>query len=398
MKEMRQMKRCFGVLALASMVLIFCPLSFAGFHVFTNDDNCAAAGNTSTSYQLAENTGILSVTKVTKLGGLGSCGGYFSQGGVGITQDDHCAFFFDGGSSDIAALQIPGFTRVGNYANSAVNGSGGGSLVEASNKKFLYVTYGGSQNIGAWSVGTNCALSFIGSYQPSVGPDTYDGIQVTPTGKALLVSATNHGAVEMFTINLTTGALTDKGFIAVNTFSDCATAGCFPQAIDITKDGKVAVIGNASTESSVFTVDIGSTGLTNAKFWNMTNSANIANLSFPFLSAAAFAGNGPLYLGGTGYDGGVAGVVTANFSETTGLTLATTTPIVPAGSGGVNGEIQGLTNNPYTTPLMVVSEWYNTLQAFAINSDGTLTATSQGPVVDANANGALSFYIYPPLR
>ncbi len=394
------MKRFLVVFGLAATLLAFCPLSFAGFHVMTNDDNCSAASNTSTTYQLAENTGILSLTKVTKTGGRGTCGGYFSQGGVGLSQDDHCVFVFDGGSSDIASFQIPGMTKIGNYSNLAVNGAGGGSVVEASNKKFLYATYGGSENIGAWSVGTNCALTFIGSYQASVGPDQYDGLQVTPNSKALLVSATNHGAVEMFIINPTTGALTDKGFVSVNTFSDCATAGCFPQSIDITEDSKVAVIGNASaTEASVFTVNIGNTGLSNAKFWNMTNSANISGLSYPFLSLAAFSGNGLLYLGGTGYEGGNAGVVAANFTETgPSLSVATTTTIVAAGSGGVNGQIHGLTNNPFTTPLMVVSEWFNTLQSFAINPDGTLTPSSQGPVVDPNANGALSFGVYPPLR
>jgi hypothetical protein len=394
------MKRYFAAFGLASMLLIFCPLSFAGFHVMTNDDNCTASGNTSTTYQLEENTGILKLTKVSKTGGEGNCGGYLTQGGVGLAQDDHCVFVFDGGSSDIASFQIPGMTKVGNYSNPALNGAGGGSVLETANKKFLYATYGGSENIGAWAVSASCALTFIGSYVPSIGPDEYAGIQVTQNGRALLISATNHGAVEMFTINPTSGVLTDKGSIALNKFSDCASAGCFPQAIDITGDSKVAVIGNGSvTEASVFTVNIGSAGLSNAKFWNMTNSANIAGLSFPFLSQAAFSGNGLLYLGGTGYNSGIAGVVAANFTETgPSLSVATTTTIVPAGSGGVNGEIHGLTDNPYTTPLMVVAEWNNTLESFAINSDGTLTPSTQGPLVDPNANGALSFAIYPPLR
>jgi hypothetical protein len=394
------MKRFFLVFGLAGMLLAFCPLSFAGFHVMTNDDNCGATGNTSTTYQLEENTGILKLTKVSKTGGEGNCGGYFTQGGVGLAQDDHCVFVFDGGSSDIASFEIPGMTKVGNYSNVALNGTGGGSVVETANKKFLYATYGGSENIGAWSVSTSCALTFIGSYVPSVGPDDYAGIQVTQNGRALLISATNHGAVEMFSITPTTGALTDRGFVAVNTFSDCASAGCFPQAIDITEDGKVAVIGNGSVAAaSVFTVNIGSTSLSNAQYWSLANSANVVDVSYPFLSQAAFSGNGLLYLGGNGAQGNVPGVIAANFSETgPSLSVAATTPIVSAGSAGVNGEIHGLTDNPYTTPLMVVAEWSNTLQSFAINSDGTLTPSTQGPLVDPNANGALSFAIYPPLR
>ena len=51
-----------------------------------------------------------------------------------------------------------------------------------------------------------------------------------------------------------------------------------------------------------------------------------------------------------------------------------------------------------TGNLLIVSEIPNTLQVFKINADGTLTATAQGPVVNPNAGGAYSFFIYPNTR
>ena len=93
---------------------------------------------------------------------------------------------------------------------------------------------------------------------------------------------------------------------------------------------------------------------------------------------------------GTG-SGSQPGEVTASFSETgKSITSKASTPI----SSPV--DYQGLI--AATGKLMVVSEWFNTLQVFTINSNGTLTATTQGPVVNENANGAYSFFIYPNTR
>jgi len=390
----RSLKKVLVVFALAGMVLIVCSTSLASSHVITNDDNCTSTSNTSSIYSLNTTTGALTLGRVLQTGGQGDCGGFFAQAGAAIAQSAKCLFIYDGGTSDIAAFQVPALTKTGNYTNAALNGAfPGGSVALTPNGKFLYATYAGSENVGAWSVGTNCVLTFIAAYTASAGPDAYAGLKVTPNGGALLVSAVDLGDIEMFNINPTTGVLTDVGFVAVNTFSACATDGCLPEGIDITKDSKMAVIGNVSvTEPIVFTVQITATGLTSAKLWNMTNTPNIENLDVPWLSAAAYAGNGPAYLSGSGYAGGVPGVITAAFNETSGLTLTAATQIASAGSDGIDGEIQS------TGTWMVVSEWFNTLQTFTINANGTLTVSSQGPVTDPNANGALSFFIFPSTR
>jgi hypothetical protein len=385
------------VLALAGMLLFVCSTSFASkIRVVTNDDNCTTTSNTSSIYALDATTGALTLDKVLQTGGQGDCGGFFSNIGVTVTQNPQCLFVYDGGTNDIATWQARGgLKKVGNFTNSAVNGAfPGGSVAVSPNGKFLYATYGGSENIGAWSVGSDCSLTFINAYVAKAGADTYSALKVTPSGSALLVSAVDLGDIEMFGINASTGTLNDLGFVPVNTFSDCASAGCFPEGIDITQDNKVAIIGNASvTEPIVFTVNLASTGLSNALLWNMTNTPNIENVDIPWFSAAAYAGNGPVYLSGSGFDGGVPGVITAAFSESgPTLTLTAATQITSGGSGGIDGQVETTGN------LAVVSEWFNALQTFTINSDGTLTPTSQGAVIDNNADGALSLFIFPETR
>jgi hypothetical protein len=74
-----------------------------------------------------------------------------------------------------------------------------------------------------------------------------------------------------------------------------------------------------------------------------------------------------------------------------GITVGPSTAITTSPSGYI-----GLAES--TGNWMVVSEWFNQLQTFKINANGTLTASAQGPVVDNNADGALSFFIYPNTR
>jgi hypothetical protein len=85
------------------------------------------------------------------------------------------------------------------------------------------------------------------------------------------------------------------------------------------------------------------------------------------------------------------GVATGNFSELEkNITGKTATAI--KSPNDQDGLIAATSN------LMVVSEWFNTLQVFTINADGTLTPTAQGPVSNNNAKGAYSFFIFPDTR
>jgi hypothetical protein len=375
---------------------------FAGTsYVVTNNDN--GNGNSATIYSLNTTTGALTHLSDLPTGGAGSNGGYFANVGNGaaVTGTVGCLLVTDTGSSDIASFKVNlnnlNTAKVGNFTNPTLSaGFESGSLALSPNGKFVYATYATTENIGAWAVNSDCSLTFIAAYQASVGPDLYDGIRVTPNGRDLIVTAPDFEAVEEFSINQSTGQLTDLGFANFGALSDCQSNGCFPAGIDITADGVAAIIGNYSlTAPSVLGARITATGLTNPTYFPLANTGSLDfNDNVPFLSAAAYHGSGPLYLGMSGASCSSeanAGVVTAILSEASKTIVGKAATKITS-PGGCQGLIAATGN------LMVVSEWFNTLQVFTINADGTLTPTAQGPVANTNASGAYSFFIYPNTR
>lgn len=381
-------------------VLTLLSTCFAGTaYVVTNNDN--ASGNSATIYSMNTSTGALTHLMDLPTGGIGDAGGYFANVGTGaaVTGTVGCLLVFDTGSNDIASFKVNlptlTITKVGNFSNAAlVSQFPGGSIALTPNGKFVYATYATTENIAAWAVNSDCSLTFIAAYQASAGPDVYDGIKVTPNGQDLIVAAPDFGTVEEFSINQTTGKLTDLGFANFSALSDCQSNGCFPAGIDITADSRGAIIGNFTLNApSVLAAVITPTGLQHPTYFPLANTGNLTpNDNVPFLSNAAYHGAGPLYLGFSGTGSGTQpGVVTADFSEAgKSITGKASTPI----SSVV--DYQGLI--AATGNLMVVSEWFNILQVFKINPDGTLTPTSQGPVSNGAANGAYSFFIYPNTR
>jgi hypothetical protein len=370
---------------------------FAGTaYIVTNNDN--AGGNSATIYSMNTTTGQLTHLLDLPTGGFGDGGGLSATTGTGaaVTGIIGCLFVNDTGSSDIASFNVNltnlNITPVGNFKNAAVS-SAGGSLTVSPNGKFLYATYAASENIGAWAVNSDCSLTFINHYVASAGADAYDGIKVTPNGQDLLVASPGFGAVEEFSINQSTGALTDLGSVDFHSLISCVGNGCTPAGIDITADSRAAIIGNSGLNTkSVLAAEITPTGLTHATYFGLANTGALTNDNVPFLSAAAYRGSGPLYLGFSGDGkGSQPGVHTATLSEAGAS-------INGKAETGINSskQLDGLI--AVTGNLLVVSEWFNTLQVFTINADGTLTATAQGPVVNANANGAYSFFIFPNTR
>lgn len=393
------MKTSFWVAVISVLAL---PTCMAGTsYVITNNDN--PNGNSISIYLLNANTGVLTHHSDLPTGGFGEGGGYFSTASAGavITGMTGCLFAYDTGSSDIAgftvnlaALQLK---QVGNFSNPALIAQfPGGSLALSPNGSFLYATYATSENIGAWAVNSDCSLTFIAAYQAGAGADFYDGIKVTPNGLDLLVSAPDFGAAELFSINQTTGALADLGALYFSHYlSECSGRNsCFPAGIDITHDSKVALFGNYGLSApSLLAAAIEPKRLKDATYFSLANAAGLSNnATVPFLSTTAYNGSGPLYVGmsGTGA-GSQPGVVTASFSEAAkSITVTTATAI--NSTNQYDGLIAASGN------LLIVSEWYNSLQVFTINADGTLTPTSQGPVSNSHANGAYSFFIYPDTR
>jgi hypothetical protein len=357
--------------------------------VITNDDN--PNGNSSTIYTLNTSNGQLTPFKTLSTGGVGNGGGFFAGVGNAISRDAKCIYVYDGGSSDIAAFAVPSLKKVGNYSNAALNGAfPGGSLALTPNNQYLYATYGGSANIGAWKRNADCSLTFIAAYVAKSGQDTYSNLIVDPSGKGLIVSVSDLGYLELFLIN-TNGTLKDVASANLNNTTCVNFGGCFPTGLDITK-GEVLIAGNSILGAGMFSMQ-----LTNASpfFKNITytdqTASGLCNGNAPWLSQQAYStGSGPLYIGYSGFGAGCqSGVLTTNLS---GVTITSVKSNTVNSASGYTGLIQTTGN------WLVDSEWFNQLQVFKINNDGSITATSQGPVTNNDADGAYSFFIYPQTR
>lgn len=385
------MKKCLVVCAVVGTLLLLTSATFAATsYVVTNNDN--PSGNSSTIYTLNTSNGQLSAFKTLNTGGVGNGGGFFATVGTAISRDKKCIYVYDGGSSDIAAFATSNLAKVGNYSNAALNGAfPGGSMALTPNGAYLYATYGGSDNIGAWKRNADCSLTFIAAYTANSGVDTYSNLIVDPSGKGLVVSVDDLGFLELFLIN-SNGTLKDVASTNLANTA-CSAVGCFPTGLDITK-GEVLVAGNAAFSAGVYSMQLvgHSPFFTNVSYTDQSSSG-LCNGEVPWLSSQAYStGSGPLYIAYSGFGTGSGcqmGELTANLS---GTTVTQTKTNVLNTSIGYGGMLQT------TGTWMVYSEWFNQLQVFKINNDGSITATSQGPVTNNDANGAYSFFIYPQTR
>jgi len=187
------MKRLFAGFAFLCVFALQTCFAGTSYVIATHDD---PSDTNASVYVLNTANGDLTLVKELETGGEGLGGGSFYLITQAVTQTAACFFVMDTGSSDIAAFsKATGYRKVGNYSNSALNSDYvGGSIVVTPNGKWLYGAYSASQNVGAWRVNSDCSLTFVAAYVPSVGPDLYSALGVTQNGLALIVPAPDYEA------------------------------------------------------------------------------------------------------------------------------------------------------------------------------------------------------------
>jgi hypothetical protein len=389
-------------LTVVALLLGLCSVSFAATNpifVITNDDNKTA--NTATVYSFNTTTGALKLVKVLKTGGTGQGGGFFAMKSQAVQHNDKCIFVVDTASNDIAAFQGPAgkYKKVGNFSNSAINTSNnslGGSIALSPNGKFLYEGASGSENVGAWSVGSTCKLKFIAAYSPKAGVDLYNTIKVTPDGKNVIAPAIDKEAAEQFSINQTTGALKDLGFVAWTSISNCSTGGCFPFGLDFTPDSKVVVFGNPSTalNETGLSASVGLKGPSNPKEWNLTNKAGVQNLTTANFSPTCTVKSAScvLFFGGSGFTTPEQpGIVTTSFTEKP-LKLKVTQSIA-IGSGSSAQFINSVALAGPTGSWMIIAQSPNSILVYPVSTTGKL-GKLKSTTVDAQSTNLISLSVF----
>jgi hypothetical protein len=360
-------------------------------YVLVNNNKLNA--NSLIIYELKTNTGQLRKISVLRTGGQG-LGGERDLSGVqqAISADKRCIFGLNIYSSDIAAFsEATGYQRVGNYFDqNLISGAEGDSIALSPDGRFLYASYTRTGNLGAWKVGSDCSLTLIAisASFSQVGP-----LEVTPSQEYLL--ARGLGAMLPFAIDQVTGSLTELNAVQFMGGACARQGACLPYGIQISQDSKLAVFSSFAPDVRreqmipvILTARITPTGLMYPTVRDLTIENNLRLNDFPFLSAAGYEGNGPIYLGVTTGGGQYTpGILTAGFTERP-VKFAVTNSTV------ANPEVG---NIAVTGNTMVVAQYPNQISVFRIKKNGSLKLLSTTTIND-QGEGMFSLSIFPNTR
>ena len=379
------MKSLFSLtIAMIAIVVLSstCIFAQAGYYVVTNNDP-SSSPNSATIFQLKNKS--LDIVNILQTGGNGGGGGDFALPRVILnkTGSTQCLFIGDAGTSDIAAFQLPGLTKAGNYKDPKGNSSGFGySMGLAARGSLLFAAYGVTANIGVFEIGAACKLTLLGTYNAAT---SVAGLRVTPDGKTLVVGyGYGENLVDSFSVS-SKGVLTENGpYPGLNG----------PAGVDITSDSKYAVFGDATggtTQIEIYPINSNGTlgtetsfggdgslgaGQDSSSVWINPNEQflYVANNLSKQVTSLGFSEN-PLSL----Y---YAGITTLNDTGEI-ISIGGLTTASPSGNGGAIYVAE------FSSPNGLVG-------LLQINPDGSTTEVPGSPFNDGESSALLSLAAYPP--
>lgn len=376
-------------LAIAAMAIVVlsstCTFAQSGYYVVANNDP-PSTGNSATIFKLQNKS--LEIVKTLGTGANGGGGGPFALNRVILNQSGstQCLFIGDAGSSDVAAFELPGLIKAGNYTDPKGNSNGfGSSLGLAARGSLLFAAYGITSNVGVFEIGTGCKLSLLGTYN-TVVPAA--GLKVTPDGKTLVVGyGFNENLVDSFSVS-SKGVLTENGpYPSLN-----GSAG-----VDITSDGKYAIFGDAtggSTQIEVYPINSNGTLGAETSFGGdgslgtgQDSSSVWISPNEKFLYIANNLSNQVTSLGFTESPLAISyvGITTLQDSGNI-LSIGELTTVSPFGTGGGIYVAEFPGGNDGLVGLL------------QINPDGTTTEAPDSPFSTGTTSSLLSIAAYPPRR
>jgi hypothetical protein len=202
------------------------------------------------------------------------------------------------------------------------------------------------------------------------------------------------GGIAEFTIDKQTGNPTYIGTTSFMSGACARQSACLPYGIQISEDSKLAIFSSFALDARreneiplMLTAQITSQGPINPTARNLTIEKNLRFNIFPFLSAAAYNGNGTIYLGVTSGGASTPGMLTADFIEKPAKFAVTNSTVASPEVGNV----------AVTGSLMVVAQYPNQISVFRIQKDGSLKLLST-TTIDQQGEGLFSLSIFPNTR
>ena len=260
------------VLSLVGAALGACaPHAQAQQYIYTND-NISSGANSATALSVSSK-GKVKLIKTYATGGKSAGNGYFALSPItsAKTRLGDCLFVSNGGDSTIAAFQVDLFDGTlkavhGSPFSDGVSGAQQfGVGLAVGNNRLLFAGNTNNNSISILRISASCSLKDMTKKSVSGSPA---GMKVTPDGKYLI--AAYIGQVDSFTIDYTTGDLTELG-----PFSPQGAAA----GVEISCDSSTAYFGDAANNTQVEAFSISPAGelkeLNNFKNSNGQSSNNV---------------------------------------------------------------------------------------------------------------------------
>lgn len=393
-----RMKRFSRTLPLRSILLLLAASSVAfasdaagsGSLLITNNDVAFPFPNTVTLYAL-DATGAPTGKTLVPTGGSGIGGGFFAAARLAVvpSASNVCVFASEAASdsSDIAAIDAKTHTVLGRYPGSPTDSGLANGIGLASNSRYVYANFTSTSTIGTFQIQSGCALTFLGDLLTvGLNGGLVSGMAVR--GNFMVVTY-GDGSIESFDVS--GGEPVTHGDAQLSTG---AAEDHFPNGIDITKDGKFALFGDASTVSTIEVSDLSGGKLAPTTAYDLGQNWNSGNVRLSPDESMLYVTNDS---GGS--------VTAAFFDKTTGI----------VSSGCASPSLTGYyTNWQYTGAavpqlptgvggLLYVPEFdgggsssIGILQLTVSGGSCTLAETASSPIVDKkDTSNLLSVTVYP---
>ncbi len=222
------MKRGLQLMLLAALAVVVSSSAWAQSQpklprntqfVYVNDD--INGSNTVEGFKVTTTNGAATALAGSpySTGGSGIGGGFYVTPRVAAQHNGGFLYVVNAGSSTISIFSINYSTGVPTLVSSSTSTGGscttyGCGIAFTPNGKFAYIANGDSDNVTAFTVNTNTgALTMVsgGTYSTKY---LVDGIATTPDGNYVVATepqtsaSSTHGAIYVWSINQSTGALT----------------------------------------------------------------------------------------------------------------------------------------------------------------------------------------------
>lgn len=361
-------------------------------YVITNDDGILHSYASFFTAGGTQGNPTLTYLKSVNTQGLGIGGGFFGTQRLAMlpSSSAQCVYVSDASSNDIAAISFQSQTLAGNFTGSSTDNGNTNGIGMVVNQNYLYAGYTASNTIATFSVGSGCALTFLGDI--TVTPLNGGWIAGMALNGNILVVTYIDGSIQSFN--------TANGIPVSNNDEQYSTGYAqqyFPDGVDITQDGHYAIFGDAAITTAIEVSDLSSGKLAPTVFYPLGEAsrsiAPVVNSSTVRLSPDESL----IYIGNS-QSGNISA---AFFARSSGKV-----------TGGCASHQLSQFYNPWayvgslatrdttgTGNVLYAAEFASSIAIINVTSTGvtcTLTEAASSPISDEASPGLLSIEVFPP--